>query len=778
LKYNDNLKHINNLNNDNPDTVNQSIKNIVLYLIYLYNNNYIYIDIKYGKDIFIILLKYLIYTNDNLKNTKIQDLKTKILKIYKITKEEKLNINNCSSIDKYTIDTNNKDIKNNNDKDNNDNKDNKEVNDIDKFNKIKNTCTEIKNIFDYENIFCKDLQKIYICDIFKNILKNSEILNKITNSDVRPYDNDEKFKILLKQTFNNVYENIKKLYELDIEEDTKQILIDQFVENDGKISLKIISPQIFDANSTTGSKITSKDLDVYSKLDNNGFYCNINHFDQNDISILNNYKSIISEINLNRNNLIPLVTLIDENEISKTNLKIYKIIEDIKILFNELKTSLLDKEYKLYIQNKEINEKDEKDEINIYNIPPKEVDKMIKEKIKSIYNIYEHINNITKLLDFIFEYIYKINDKNNILKELIELKKLIKDNEINKKIDHFISILEEPENIEVQPIYNFDEYTSSKNYNNIKNILEFINSIDNKFNLNSINNIVNNLNNYNINNINKRVINNITNVINYVNVFLSSYNYINKDSCCLNILDNKVCIYQNNEYKYKHNFRGQIVNYDFDVLNIDINNINDEVNEYYKINKVCVLNLKDKENILEYKVYKDNRKQFNEDIILILQYYISETISNENNIELSGSFKKLTKKQQEIIIDSSLVYIGQFVYSSKYKILYCLNTGPGVSDLVYIYSQLVNTNDSNEIKNYFLENILTIKRIGDYSQIDYCKKNNYIYVSNDIMSSSFSYIIGSKFIGSLSNFGIFIKNNNEYTSCVSSSSNFISCNNR
>ena len=61
------------------------------------------------------------------------------------------------------------------------------------------------------------------------------------------------------------------------------------------------------------------------------------------------------------------------------------------------------------------------------------------------------------------------------------------------------------------------------------------------------------------------------------------------------------------------------------------------------------------------------------------------------------------------------------------------------------------------------ENVFTIKRAGDYSQIYYCTKKNekedYIYASNDRMSASFCYINKVNFIGSFSDSAIFINFN-------------------
>ena len=317
-KYNetiDDLKKLKSPNSDN-NTINESIDNIIKYIIFLYSEYDDYITYEQQKNIFILILRYMYYNNNNLKTKfeKLSKLKNKILEIYNIDKKNKIDIKLCDMIDKKTEET--------------------------YFLSIKNNCDIIKNIFDYENIFCNEQQtKLYICDIFKKILNNANILNDITNMNIDKYMNENEFKKLLESTFYNTFIQLETNYSINIEEDIKQTLIDEFSYNIGNLTLKVISPQLFDANATTGNRITAKNIDIYSKLDNKGYYCNINEFESDNIKlILNNYISYIVDINNNRNKLISLMNKI----YIKINLDIneYNSLINIKDILENLKSSL------------------------------------------------------------------------------------------------------------------------------------------------------------------------------------------------------------------------------------------------------------------------------------------------------------------------------------------------------------------------------------------------------------------------------------------------------
>ena len=649
-----NIYTIENINNEDNKDIKENIDKVINYFIYLYTVYNDYITYKQKIDIFKLLLIYIFISNNKKlienKIKQISDLKKKILDIYNISGKNKISCKEEIKIEE---------------------KDNKF------FSDLKNNCDAIKKIFDYEQIFCNDKKKLYICDIFKEILYNNEIISNITNAEINKYMKYLEFKKLLILTFENTLNEINETYNFNVEENIKQTFIDNFIENDGILSLKVISPQLFDANATTGNKITAKNLDIYSKLDNKGYYCNMNNIDDNE-----NFDLILNDQQIE---------------------KCYKFIFDNKSRL----ILLIDK-----INEKKIND------IEDYNI------------------LIEFKDNLKKIKDILEE-------------KIISLKK-IKDNSKDKKINNdTIRDLIEKKELKINDIYvtiyvileQFDLLTKNTNINN-----EIIDR-------------------------------NILNILDNINMFLSAIDY-KKNNCCMDIINNIVCIKQDKDYVYNYKSQGKYI---FNVLTITINNKDNNINEFYKINNICLLNLTNREQILKYNAYskkssdiKIDLKKYNQHIDLIYQqYYLFELMKNKNfEVPLSQPItKKITKEQEELLLENQII-IENFVYIKATKTLYCLNTGPGVAELVKIYDALKEKDDKNNINKYILENILTIKRIGDYSQIDYCKKNNYIYVSNDIMSSSFSYIIGSKFIGSLSNFGIFIKDDDEYISCISNKNRF------
>ncbi len=101
-----------------------------------------------------------------------------------------------------------------------------------------------------------------------------------------------------------------------------------------------------------------------------------------------------------------------------------------------------------------------------------------------------------------------------------------------------------------------------------------------------------------------------------------------------------------------------------------------------------------------------------------------------------------------------------FYHCEKNKTLYSIeNGGPGINDLMEISNYFISLDSQNTINIY--NNIFTIKRAGDYLQIDYCKKNNYIFISNDKMSASFCFLENCEFIGPFGDSGIFIQKKSE-----------------
>ena len=626
--FNNIEKNIDNLELNYKDNIDKIIK----YFVYMFNYNE-YLSFNTLRYLFIIILKYIIIKNEY--DIKLIDFTNKIKKIHENSNNikkinETLNQNiknnyiNCNSIDKYL---------------------NEDKNNIDYIN-IKNNCNSIKEIFDFQNIICNNNEKYYLCDIIRFFMENfDEIVKKKTSQDkpsdffitsniLYKYDKLSEYIKLIKNTYNSVYnEIIETLNTFEYEEDIKNSLTQKFIENEGNISLKIISPQLFDANATTGNKITAKHLDINAELDNTGYYCNIGNFDINQINYIknmNNYSNIFNELYNQRS-----------------------------ILKNTLYSSY----------GKEIN----KEEIN-------------KEELKITYtNLY---NQLIMFNNFILS-------NKNISKSDI-------------KQPNFISTF-------------------------INNFINILNMIINENNIS-----------YYLNNLQKTYDN--------LNIILSSFIYNDKNYCCYNIINNTVCI---NKYNYEYEPASNIT-FDFDILKININNTDSKIDLQYAINTIYIMNIKNKNTIMSNDRYKsDDDMKINKNFI-------------NDKLKCMNAFYETTKGKKTFII-----YVDNYMIDIESKQLYCIDSGPGVTDIVQMYNKL-KINDENT-NSHILENLLTIKRIGDYSQIEYCKKNNYIYISNDMMSASFSYITGCKFIGSLKNFGIFVKTEGEYKDCVSYYNDIIKC---
>jgi hypothetical protein len=118
---------------------------------------------------------------------------------------------------------------------------------------------------------------------------------------------------------------------------------------------------------------------------------------------------------------------------------------------------------------------------------------------------------------------------------------------------------------------------------------------------------------------------------------------------------------------------------------------------------------------------------------------IIEKHVQENYIDFEKTFehifnvkKKYTKEQKINMIITNLGFQKDTILQNNIKIL--------EEKKVNIYS-----------------NIFAIKRSGDYLQIYYCKKNNYIFVSTDQMSASFCFLENCEFIGPFGDSGLFIK---------------------
>lgn len=118
--------------------------------------------------------------------------------------------------------------------------------------------------------------------------------------------------------------------------------------------------------------------------------------------------------------------------------------------------------------------------------------------------------------------------------------------------------------------------------------------------------------------------------------------------------------------------------------------------------------------------------------------------------------------------------IGNNLYDETQKTLYCKNA-PGVTELLSIYDEFKlpkeiktgkgKTQKIVKVQSYdpqdVLNNILTIKRAGDYSQIWFCKQWNkkespkLFFMSNDRMSASFCLLEQVPFVCLIRNYGVY-----------------------
>ena len=118
--------------------------------------------------------------------------------------------------------------------------------------------------------------------------------------------------------------------------------------------------------------------------------------------------------------------------------------------------------------------------------------------------------------------------------------------------------------------------------------------------------------------------------------------------------------------------------------------------------------------------------------------------------------------------------IGNNLYDETQKTLYCKNA-PGVTELLSIYDEFKSPKEiktgkgkkqkTEKVQLYepqdVLNNILTIKRAGDYSQIWFCKQWNkkespkLFFMSNDRMSASFCLLEQVPFVCLIRNYGVY-----------------------
>ena len=569
-------------------------------------------------------------------------------------------------------------------------------------------CKSVSGIF--SSIYNKINYNIYIKNKFKQELKNNLLKSNINDkiNEIKKEINENKKEInekINESVINyDILRYLKKYFKIVNDENIKYLLSEN-VENEIAVKLLV-------------SLYTTKDIKEYKKVD--GFYKlyqNINNEVINEIPI---------EYNYNIENLIDY-TLKELHE-NDFNLPCYNKI---------------DNELTLYIYNNFFEETN----VNFMIIPPQILDANVttgksisikKETISSQIDENGIFCRPNQLLNFLSNFDINLYNQFNINFGVFidEFVKYIKLKKINAKTNiSKLFIYKKNLDVILLELYNKISGIPNKEYVNlIKELMNF-----------EVNNIVNmNVNELNI--YEKSFKKNYYNEI--------SFNKNDNSSCNIDVLGDKIInyiykdktIYVNEKYETSH-----ICN----IVVLEMIDLN------YPIQKIKVLNIRDREDInLEIlNVIQNNElaKIISDDIKYdFLEKMIDKyrTQSKKNYINI------LNKKELKNFLIKPLSK--DFYYCEKNKTLYCLETGPGVEDLTELYKYFINKNIS---ENYILKNIFTIKRAGDYLQIYYCTKNDYIFISNDRMSATFCFIENCKYIGQIGNIGVFI-NDKTYEKCL------------
>ena len=503
---------------------------------------------------------------------------------------------------------------------------------------------------------------------------------------------------------NYIYEQLENEYKFEYEDIYKDEILSRIhyetISNETGAKFKIIPPQIFDANTSTGKHITIKKKNLEEAMDGTEKFC-----------IIDKYKKNIDFYNKNKIDII-------------------KLIKDFDKKFDEL--SLLLEKIKNY---------------NSLNKFHRNLD-CIYDLILNINLRTERTNNGTELMN---SYIKFLEDLYLYIKSYTYKQTFLSDD----RISGFIKII--VENVEKIKIY---IYSINKLLEKEKDI----NIID-VFKINS------ELLGYGKPN---KVLKFSEIVKTELKLYKESHSNDTFNECDINIVSSNI--------KSKFTESKTLYTYKVEEENT-IEEIHVESNIYeitidthlnYPLVKVKVLNI-NKDNIKD-NIFKKNKDTIisNEMANIILRdldthyednifYKFLKTNMKKNiftkYIETDENGKKIKKniKDNYFIFDNFINKIHTY-YCGKNKTLYCYDTGPGVADLAEFYKNYLKYQvHQNVDKKDILQNIFDIKRYGDYSQIAYCKKNKYIYVSNDRMSASFSFIEDSEFIGPFKSFGLFLK---------------------
>lgn len=605
------------------------------------------------------------------------------------------------------------------------------------------------NIYDVENItkLIEPLRNIIIDIINKPVSKKSKNIQIIISNDIYKYIENEFNSYynelvsvdFIKLSYNNLY---NKLF--------LQYIYNTLSSENNNIQFKITPPQLIDANATTGISIKLKNVNIISKTDTDSKPCNY---------LLYNFLKFIktNEIKYNQTSLI--------NEMIRTFNIYYKSFNKI---YNDMNTSL----------NENINK-------ILNNYKNNIISKL------SIDEINEILNEINKLKNIITD---NINDSKTIFYNTDEMKikekmrqKKKEEKKEKRNINNITDVFYETVNVLNDFILIYKEYIYEIIYyiKNNYNIKIDINHIKNKLiadcKLYSSNEKI-----YTVNQLSelyKKLLYIIKYDVEFMNNLLSIIIYHNRNKCFedINILsDNINTLYNIEKYFMYHIIDNkvqteqidiEIMNLSFDnknyliknikVLKID-NNETDDI-EYINKNLNVILRKNNMLNIMASLILKDLQSLINISNKNILKVY------DENNID---NIINMINKEDNNIINLMNIYENnknilikpiddkEFYYSTLNYTLYSLENGsPGVKDLLTIHESIVKFYDNESLifLNNLYKNIFAIKRSGDYLQIDYCKKNNYIFISTDAMSASFCFIENCEFIGPFGPYGLFIK---------------------
>jgi len=552
-----------------------------------------------------------------------------------------------------------------------------------------------KNITSHENILVDILDgKIEneISSNFEEILKMYKMKKKKNRQNKDTND-------FIIENINYIYKQLENEYKLDYEDIYKDEILSriqyQTIANDTGAKFKIIPPQIFDANTSTGKHISIRNKNLEEAMDSAEKFCLIDRYKKN--------------LDLYKQNNIDIIKLADTFD---------NILKKLLVLLQNMKKYINNAYYGKYIDNTDL--------VYIINSFIIEYPDKREEGIKLIKNymiFMDNLYNFIILYNINKEILYKTNDR------LSSFMIFIKENvdKIKEYMKYIEQIIEHPKDKDI--LYNFNTISELLGYGKISRMLLYSEILKNELKLYKDAELSQKFNECDINIVSSNIKSSFTETN-------SLYEYkIEGENEKMKVISNI--------YEIKIN-----TNLNYPIKNVKVFNINkEEIKEITEINitnEIASIIIKDLDINYENNVFYNFLKQ-NMNKNIFTQY-----------IEIKGKKRTKINIKEKYIIHNNFTNKNTY-YCYQNKTLYCYDTGPGVADLSMFYKKCLETYPYLNEKD-ILQNIFDIKRYGDYSQIAYCKSNKYIYVSNDRMSASFSFIEGSEFIGPFKSCGLFLKN--------------------